>query len=188
MVAATRTLSTAEDRRETVLEAAEHVFAEHGFSGTPTTAVAKAAGISHAYLFRLFPTKSDLAIAVTNRCHERILRAFTAAAAHARADGEDVLAAMGTAYQELLADKEILQLQLHSHAAAIGDPTLREAAAAGYGRIVELVKSESGADDATVAGFMATGMLLNVVAALGAMDSDAHWAGILRALAEDKDC
>src|SRR5688500_4714215 len=93
----TRTLSTADERRETVLEAAVGVFAARGFSGTPTTEVAKAAGISHAYLFRLFPTKSDLAIAVTERCHERIITAFRAAAAKARADGENVMHAMGEA-------------------------------------------------------------------------------------------
>ncbi len=76
-----RTLSTADVRRETVLEVGMSAFAERGFLGTPTTEIAKAAGISQAYLFRLFPTKSDLILAVIARSNERIKEAFVAAAA-----------------------------------------------------------------------------------------------------------
>jgi len=185
--AATRTLSTAEVRRDAVLEAAMHVFAERGFSGTPTTEVAKAAGISHAYLFRLFPTKSDLAVAVAERCHERIHRAFAEACARAKAAGEDPMEAMGLAYAELISDDELLKIQLHSHAAAAGDPAVRAASAAGFGRIVDLVKEQTGAPDEEVGRFIATGMLMNVVAALGAMDSAEPWACTLRAIKQD-DC
>jgi AcrR family transcriptional regulator len=166
----TRTLSTAEERREAVLEAAVSVFAERGFSGTPTTEVAKAAGISHAYLFRLFPTKSELAIAVTERCHDRIIAAFRAAAARARADGEDVLHAMGGAYSTLVSDDDILRLQLHSQAAAVGDPALREAARAGFGRVVDVAVEESGATPEEVGSFIACGMLINTLSALGVTD------------------
>ena len=176
---ATRTLSTAADRREAVLEAAVRVFAERGFSGTPTTEVARAAGISHAYLFRLFPTKSDLAIAVTERCHERIIAAFRAAAAHARASGEDVRHAMGEAYGLLVSDDDILRLQLHSHAAAVGDPALREAARAGFGRVVDVVAEETGASPQDVGSFIACGMLINTLSALGATDE--QWLAPLTA-------
>src|SRR3954453_1380327 len=96
-----RTLSTADERREAVLEAGMTVFAEKGFLGTPTTEVAKAAGISQAYLFRLFPTKSDLVLAVVQRSNERIKDAFANAAAQARTTGEDPMRAMGEAYSEL---------------------------------------------------------------------------------------
>ena len=78
-----RKLSTAEDRREAVLRAAERVFAERGIYGTPTAAVAKEAGISQAYLFRLFPTKTELATALVARSHDRIQRAFDEASAKA---------------------------------------------------------------------------------------------------------
>src|SRR6476469_990898 len=110
--AATRTLSTADVRRDAVLEPAMHVFAERGLSGTPTTEVAKAAGISHAYLFRLFPTESDLAVAVAERSHGRIHRAFAEACARAKAAGEDPMEAMGLAYAELISDDELLKIQL----------------------------------------------------------------------------
>jgi AcrR family transcriptional regulator len=171
-----RTLSTAEDRRETVLEAAMAVVAERGFAAAPTAEIAKRAGISHAYLFRLFPTKSDLAVAIANRCHQRIYEAFSTAAAGVDGSGEEKLAAMGLAYRDLLEqDRELLRVQMQSQAASIDDPVIREASRAGFERIVALVKRESEADDATVESFFATGMLMNVVAALDIQELRACW-------------
>ena len=48
---------SAEERREMVLEAAVAGFAVRGMAGTSTEDVARSAGISQPYLFRLFPTK-----------------------------------------------------------------------------------------------------------------------------------
>src|SRR5436190_917530 len=76
----TRTLSTADERRETILEAAERIFAARGLHGTPTLEIAKAAGISQAYLFRLFPTKAELFLALNDRCNARIRDTFSQAA------------------------------------------------------------------------------------------------------------
>ena len=179
MPTATRRLSTAEDRRETVLRAAEEVFAERGIHGTPTTAVAAAAGISHAYLFRLFPTKNALAVALVERNHQRIGAAFEAAAAAARAAGEDVLQHMGGAYVELLQDRRLLLVQLHSHAAAASDPAIREASRDGFRSLVEIVQRESGASPAEVQGFFAQGMLINVLGAISAPEVDEPWAHLL---------
>jgi AcrR family transcriptional regulator len=179
----TRKLSTAEDRREAVLLAAAKVFAERGIYGTPTMAVAKEAGISQAYLFRLFPTKNELAIALVERCHERILRTFAEAAAKAKAAGGDVLDAMGEAYVDLLQDRQLLLLQLHSHAAAPSIPEIREATRDGFRRLVELVQRESGAPEEDVQRFFAQGMLLNVLGAVDAPAVDADWARLL--MAED---
>lgn len=177
--ATTRSLSTADERREDILRAAERVFAARGIHGTATAAVAKAAGISHAYLFRLFPTKTALAVALADRCHDRIIEAFEAAAARARAEGGDVLPAMGAAYGELLQDRDLLVLQLHVHAAAASEPELRDVARAGFGRIVEFVQRASGATDEEVQRFLATGMLMNVLGAMDAAEVDAPWARLL---------
>jgi len=174
-----RKLSTAEERREAVLRAAGEVFAERGIHGTPTAAIAKAAGISHAYLFRLFPTKDALAIATVTRCHERIEETFVRAAAEARANGHDVLEAMGHAYVELLGDRTLLVLQLHAHAAAASVPEIRDAVREGFQRLVELVRRESGAGDDEVRSFFAHGMLLNVLASMDAPAIDAPWARLL---------
>ena len=51
---------SAEERRELVLEAAIAEFAARGLAGTSTEDVARSAGISQPYLFRLFPTKKAL--------------------------------------------------------------------------------------------------------------------------------
>ena len=100
-----RKLSTAEQRRDAIMEAAERVFAARGLHGTPTLEIAKAAGISQAYLFRLYPTKAALFEALTEHSNQRVYRTFEEAARTARAAGEDVLDAMGQAYAGLLADR-----------------------------------------------------------------------------------
>jgi AcrR family transcriptional regulator len=185
--ATARTLSTAEDRREAVLAAAIPVIAERGIAATPTAEIAKRAGISHAYLFRLFPTKSDLAVAVVERANQRIYDAFAAAAASADGSGEEKLHAMGIAYGELLDDRELLLLQLHSHAAAAEDPVIREAARKGFERLVRLVERESEADPVLVGRFFATGMLMNVLAALDAGSVHEHWADVLASYCSSGD-
>jgi AcrR family transcriptional regulator len=175
-----RTLSTADERREAVLEAAMAVFAARGIHGTPTMEVAKAAGISQAYLFRLFPTKADLAIAVVERCNERIYNTFAEGAARAKAAGGDVLEAMGQSYAPLLlGNRELLLVTLHAYAAADDEPAIRDAMRNCFGRLVELAERESGAPTEDIKRFFAYGMLINVMAALGAHELDAHWARVL---------
>ena len=184
---AARTLSTAEERREEVLEAAERVFAARGLHGTPTMEIAKAAGISQAYLFRLFPTKAELFMALVERCNARVHRTFADAAAAARAAGEPVLRAMGMAYIGLLADRNLLLNQLNAHAAC-DDPAIRDEVRRGFAQLVALVERESGAGAAEVRDFFAHGMLLNVLAAMQAQDVDEHWAQVLLKPPPDLDC
>jgi AcrR family transcriptional regulator len=175
---AARTLSTAGERREEILEAAEREFSARGLHGTPTMQIANAAGISQAYLFRLFPTKAELFTALVERCNERIYRTFSEAAATARAAGEPVIQAMGQAYVGLLADRNLLLNQLHAHAAC-DDPAIRDQMRRGFEQLVDLVERETGAEPQEVRQFFAKGMLLNVLAAMQAQDVDAHWAELL---------
>src|SRR4051794_13961219 len=163
-----RTLSTAEERRETLVESAVHVFAERGFHGTPTAEVAKAAGISQAYLFRLFPTKAELYVAAVDRCFARTLGAFKEAAAGAAP--EEALEAMGAAYVELLADRTALLGQLQAHAAAVNDPVVRDAVRRGFARLHDFVAEASRASDEEIQAWFAHGMLLSVMAAVSAQD------------------
>ena len=173
-----RTLSTAEERREEILQAAERVFAPRGLHGTPTMEIAKAAGISQAYLFRLFPTKAELFMALVERCNARVLHTFEEAAAAARAAGEPVMAAMGMAYVGLLADRDLLLNQINAHAAC-DDPAIRDQMRRGFAQLVDLVERETGAGAEEVRGFFAQGMLLNVLAAMQAEDVDEHWSQVL---------
>jgi AcrR family transcriptional regulator len=184
-MSAARTLSTADERRETVLEAAARLYAQRGFHGTPTMAVAKAAGISQAYLFRLFPTKDDLAIALVERANERIHDTFAAVAAEATRAGEDPLSAMGMAYGELLQDQDWLMVQLHAFAAAPDMPAIREAMNRSFVRLHELVARETGAEEERIGRFFRFGMAMNVMCALGALESDEDWARVMRDKHED---
>jgi AcrR family transcriptional regulator len=186
-MAVSRTLSTAEERREEILQAAERVFAARGLHGTPTMEIAKAAGISQAYLFRLFPTKAELFSALVQRCNDRIERTFIDAAATARAAGEPVMQAMGKAYVGLLGDRHLLLNQLHAHAAC-DDPAIRDQMRLGFERLVELVELETDATPQEVRTFFAHGMLLNVLAAMQARDVDAHWATVLLDPPPDDEC
>jgi AcrR family transcriptional regulator len=175
-----RHLSTAEDRREAVLEAAMDVFGERGFLGTPTMAVAKAAGISQAYLFRLFPKKEDLVLAVVERSNRRIFDTFAKVAAQARHEGRDAAEAMGEAYGALLEDRRLLLTQIHGHAAAAATPEVAEACRRSLAELVALVQRETGGTPEEVQSFFAHGMLMNVMAAIGATDDDGPWAQMLR--------
>ena len=65
-------MSTADERREEVLRAAMKVVGTRGLYGTPTMEIANAAGISQAYVFRLFPTKLSLFLAVVDRSFQQI--------------------------------------------------------------------------------------------------------------------
>jgi len=176
---ATRTLSTAEVRREELLAAAERVFAERGYHGTPTTEIAKAAGISQAYLFRLFPTKLELFVACVERCFARTGELFRAAA-RGRAEGVDPLDAMGRAYGEMLQDPDqrLLHLQMQTYAAS-AEPEVREAARRGYAALFELVQRESGASDEALQAWFGFGMLMNVLASMRADEVDAPWTRAL---------
>jgi AcrR family transcriptional regulator len=186
--AAARQLSTAAERREALVEAAVAAFAEHGFHGTPTTEIAKAAGISQAYLFRLFPTKSALYVAAVDRCYGRLIEAMLAGAEAARAQGEPVLEGMGHAYVDLMQDPTTLRATLQAFAAASGeDPEIREAVRRGYGELVELIRRLGGAEGEELRAFVAKGMLLTVLAGMDAPAIDAPWARELCAMGAHAD-
>jgi AcrR family transcriptional regulator len=186
--APSRQLSTAEERREAVLEAAVPLFATAGLHGTPTAGIARAAGISHAYLFRLFPTKTDLFLSVSERVFDRTRERFRAAAAEARAQGatgDEIFDALGHAYIELLEDPAMLLGMLNAHAAATSEPRVRERVRACFADLVELVERETGAAPAEVQRFFAKGMLLNVLTAMRADEVDEPWARVLTAHPDD---
>lgn len=174
---ATRKLSTAEERRETLVEAAVAAFAERGFHGTPTTEIAKAAGISQAYLFRLFPTKSELYVAAVGRCYEQLGDAMRAAAEDESSPGESAMERMGHAYGELMRDRTTLRATLQAFAAAAGeDEQIRDAVRAGYGELIELIRRLGDADGDELRAFVAKGMLITVLAGMDAPAIDADWA------------
>src|SRR5215475_11339183 len=108
-------LSTAEERRGPVIDAAISEFSRNGFHGTPLSAVAERAGISTAYVFKLFPGKERLFVAALDECFARVEAALAEGAARAESGTPtDVLDKMGEAYAELIADRDLLMLQVHA--------------------------------------------------------------------------
>ena len=165
---------TAPERREQILEAAVTVFAERGYEGASTDVIARMAGISQPYLFRLFGTKRDLIIATIKRCFEDTQQLFQRAAKGL--EGEAVLQAMGEAYIEEIRRSPLkLRAQLQSYAAC-DDPAIRVVVADGFGELVRLAERLTGLDSTRLSAFFAQGMLLNVLAMMGQMDAPQDWA------------
>jgi len=184
----TTTRQTAEARREDLLAAAVEEFARAGFHGASTDAIARRAGISQPYLFRLFGSKKELYLASVRRCFRRTLEVMQEAAEGLR--GEDALSAMGTAYGVLLStDPLMLQAQLQTYAAALDDPDVRLAVREGYGDLYTYVERVSGVPAPRLARFFAMGMLFNVVGAMGLHEEEEPepWAARLMAGCKDID-
>jgi AcrR family transcriptional regulator len=59
---------SSEERRAAIIRAVRRVFAEKGFDGTTTRALAEAAGVSEALLFKHFPNKVALYTAMQHSC------------------------------------------------------------------------------------------------------------------------
>ena len=162
----------AEQRRELVLREAMAEFAVHGYAGTSTEVVARRAGISQPYLFRLFPTKKALFLALVERCFGRVKDEFAAAAKDL--DGDEALMAMADAYERLLDDRTLLLLQMQAYAAC-EDLDVREVTRAGFRRLWEQTERLTGLPYQTVVDFFAVGMLMNVAAAMNLPEVDERW-------------
>lgn len=165
---------TAPERREQILEAAVTVFAERGYEGASTDVIAKMAGISQPYLFRLFGTKRELIIATVQRCFADTEGLFIRSAKGLA--GEEALHAIGDAYIEEIRTSPLkLRAQLQSYSAC-DDLAIRAVVAEGFGSLVRLVEQLTGMGPQRLSEFFAQGMLLNVLAIMGQMEDPQAWA------------
>jgi AcrR family transcriptional regulator len=171
----TRTRKSADERREEIITIAIEQFAINGYKGTSTEAIAREAGISQPYLFRLFKTKRDLFLACFDVVHGEIADTFESAARGV--PKEEALSAMGQSYYRLLADTRGRLFQMQSYAAC-SDPVIQARVRDCYGTLVKSVSRLSGATPADVWRFFANGMLLNVTASLDlpAIADQEEWA------------
>jgi AcrR family transcriptional regulator len=175
---------TADERREEILEVALVEFGEHGLDGTSTDTIARKAGISQPYLFRLFGTKKELYLETVRRCLAQTLELFEQATEGR--EGEEALNAIGEAYRGLLKDRSRLRAQMQAYADC-DDDDVREVVRDGFGRLVEHVESISGADQDRIRDFFAFGMLLNVFASMDLLDRPAPWAKQLLAACMEEE-
>ncbi len=70
------------DKKERLLTAALHLFVEHGFHNTPTSKIAREAGIASGTLFYFYPTKDDLVKALYLAVKSQMAQDIAVAIAH----------------------------------------------------------------------------------------------------------
>lgn len=173
---------SAEERRESVIRAAITEFARSGYHGTSTEAIAKRVGVSQPYLFRLFPGKKAIFLAAAERCLADMRRLFEEAAADLK--GEEALHAMAEAYTRLIAEEpERLQMQLQTYvtvaaAEAAGDHEFGEMVRRGWMELWDTVHLPLGGDVDGTTTFLAYGMLINTLAAMGFPGEHRVWDGL----------
>ncbi|MEU6774601.1 helix-turn-helix domain-containing protein [Streptomyces sp. NPDC046759] len=161
---------SAEERRESVIRAAIAEFAQKGFYGTSTEAIAHRVGVSQPYLFRLFAGKKAIFAAASLRCVEDTCKVFEEAAQGLH--GEEALHAMANAYVRLITeqpDKLRMQMQTYIAVAAAeaeGDREFGEAVRAAWMKLWDTVHLPLGADDDETTTFLAYGMLINTLTAM----------------------
>ncbi|MEU9301600.1 helix-turn-helix domain-containing protein [Streptomyces sp. NPDC048269] len=173
---------SAEERRESVIRAAMHEFARGGYYGTSTEVIAKRVGVSQPYLFRLFPNKAAIFLAAAERCMRDTREVFAEAADGLY--GEEATRAMANAYTRLIAeDPDKLQMQLQMYvtvaaAEAAGDRELGELVRKGWMELWDTVHVPFGGDVKETTTFMAYGMLINTLAAMGFPPEHRVWEGL----------
>jgi AcrR family transcriptional regulator len=167
---------SADERREEILAVALEHFAVGGYRGTSTENIAREAGISQPYLFRLFRTKKELFLACNERACDKVIDAFQRAAAGVP-EGER-LEAMGHAYfEDLLPDRHAILMMMQGFVAT-SDPEIQARVRGRFGDVVAEITRLSNAPPKDVWTFVANGMLLNIVAALDlqAIAGEDEWA------------
>jgi AcrR family transcriptional regulator len=173
---------SAEERRESVIRAAMTEFARGGYHGTSTEAIARRVGVSQPYLFRLFPGKKAIFLAAAERCVEDTIRMFAEAAEGL--EGEEARHAMGGAYVEAISEQPeqlMMQMQMYLAVAAAeeeGDREFGEAVRTGWMRLWDTIHLPLGADAQETTTFLAQGMLINCLVAMGFPADHRVWAGL----------
>ena len=103
---AERTRGAREATTAAMLEAAEELFAAHGFTAVSVRDIAKQAGVSHALVHRYLGNKDDIYRKVLQRNEDVMLAAA--------AGTDDLLEAVGHMFREGRARRRYLRLVTHS--------------------------------------------------------------------------
>lgn len=184
---------SAAERREAILAAAVEEFAASGFTGATTADIARRAGISQPYVFRFFPTKKDLILAVIDRCMSRIIGDWENALPE---PGETRLQTLGRTYVAKLGERRAeLMVHLHAYASA-EDPdvaaAMRHHLARIFRYVVHLLERDGSPTPYEDAGqFISRGFLINAAMAIGLESAltPEEWDGVCgkRAIARIED-
>ncbi|MEW1859574.1 helix-turn-helix domain-containing protein [Streptomyces sp. NPDC088194] len=172
---------SAEDRRASVISAAMSEFAQGGYKGTSTEAIARRVGVSQPYLFRLFPNKQAMFIAAAEQCLTQTREVFARAVEDVPIEGR--LPVMAAAYQQLLRDdpeKLLMQMQMYAAVAAAeaaGDHDFGSTLRTSWQQMWDEVRTALGTDIDETTQFFAYGMLINTFVSLGFPPGHRNWEG-----------
>lgn len=124
--AASRRRLSAAERRKAILDATMSLFARHGSAGVRTRDLARAAGVSEAMVFKLFPDKDALYRALLERKIAETERELPLAQLAASEDSPEVFFGRiaGTILRRIEEDPSFMRLLLYS--ALEGHPLAQE--------------------------------------------------------------
>ena len=151
-------------------------FARKGLHGASTEDIARAAGISQPYLFRLFGTKKELYLATAKRTVDDLYQVFAEAAAGRPAPKRSRRWVRPT--RRVLADQDRLMLMLKCWASC-DDPEICEGVRSAWRDLVDLAERASGESPEAVSTFFSKGALLTILQAMGAFTRPEPWSNRL---------
>jgi AcrR family transcriptional regulator len=166
---------SAAQRRAQILEVAMLEFSRTGLFGTPADAIARAAGVTQPYIFRIFGSKTKLFTeCVRNSFAQSTSRMLDAAEG---LTGVNALIAMGNQYRSNLENNPDVLIQVQAFAACANDE-VREAVRESFSDQWQQLATRARVDAVQMKIFMALGLLLNDLTMTGAKNStdvDEQW-------------
>ncbi|MDO5030871.1 MAG: TetR/AcrR family transcriptional regulator [Corynebacterium sp.] len=165
------------ERRAQLLQIAAAEFAAKGPANANIDDIARQAGITQAYVFRIFGTKKALFLELLDYAFDRMADGLANAA-----DGTTGIEAfdrMGPKYMSLLDDHDMLRLQLHGIASAT-DEEIRDRTRAGFAKIWSTIHRATGADDVAIKAFLGYGFLMTASTSLQLKEVDEDWSRSIR--------
>ncbi|MBI5117863.1 TetR/AcrR family transcriptional regulator [Candidatus Poribacteria bacterium] len=96
--------------RNRILDAAEALFYEKGFSSTPLRKIIKKSGLSTTVFYSFFPTKVDVLIGLILPLGEEINRRLNAAFKDSTSDGDPIEKALHIALQVCAKDRRLTKI------------------------------------------------------------------------------
>jgi AcrR family transcriptional regulator len=151
-------------RRDAVLVAARGEFAEWGYHGATTAAIARRADISQSYIYALFASKKDLFIECQRWNHRQIMDIMDAAAD--TTDPTEARARMHQMYVDKVEHRHHFLFRLQATAAAASDSDVahevRQSFIEGFEKLLEVI----GPDPEEVKAYILVGVFADMAAAM----------------------